>query len=155
MPEFKYKLDFNIAEHDKWSACQINAFKDIFDTLNSLREWTNPDRTSSYNTKVLTMPNYSDIPIEIGFKDLEQTVVTNGAINFKVYDDPDHDHARRVNIVLEIGAVLIRHQWLDPHTLASRTEIWVVDRYANDSLVRRLNLKDKWGAWTLEDKEKK
>lgn len=154
MPKFKYELEFNAANHNKWSAYQIDTSKDIFDTLDSLRDWTNNDLISSRNTKVLTMPNYSDIPIEIGFKDLEQTVVTNGAINFKVYDGPDHDRARHVNIVLEIGTTLIRHQWLDPHTLSTHVEIWVVGMHANNNLVRRLGIKDEWGIWKLGDKNK-
>lgn len=154
MVKFGHKLKFNAADHNKWSAYQIDTSKGIFDTLDSLREWTNNDLISSRNTKVLTMPNYSDTPLEIGFKDLEQTVVANGAVSFKVYEGPDHERARRVNVVLEIGTTLIRHQWLDPHTLSPRTEIWVIDAHANNHLVQQLGLKDEWGIWTLEDKDK-
>jgi hypothetical protein len=155
MPKFKYELDFNIAEHDKWAACQLSTPKDIFDVLDSLREWTNPDRVSSRNIKVLTMPNFSDKPFEVGFEDLKQTKIDRGTVSFWVYAGPDHKHDRHTDVMLEVGTILIRHRWLDLHTLTPRTEIWIVSAYVNNNLVRQLGIKDEWGVWTLKDKEKK
>ena len=150
MPKFKHELEFNIADHDKWAVYQIGTSKDIFDTLDSLRDWINNDLIQSRNTKVLIMPNFSETPIEVKFKNLEHTTIANGTVSFRVYDD----RSRRVDVVLEMGTTLIRHKWLDPHTLSSQTEVWIVGMHANNNLVRRLDIKDEWGIWTLENKDK-